>query len=174
VLTLIVSALLVCVAVSHASLFWRSEDGRVAELSGTVASVDEVSLRIRPDEGNVMTFVVDDPSSLPTGLSAGARVSVRYETREGGGRRLMSVALAGSSAPAEAGQEGAPLDGSAASPSPDEPRSAAVEPSPHDAAPRVAAAAPQAHQATPARGATGPQAATCPLQGLAVGLLVAT
>ena len=95
-LQLVPSILLIGNSVSAASVFSRpqAQDHQVAELSGTVATIDTVSLRVRPDDGSVMTFVVDDPSSLPLGLVAGTRVTVKYETRQGGGRRLLSVGLA--------------------------------------------------------------------------------
>ena len=169
---LVPSILLIGSSVSAASVFSR-EPPQVAELSGTITTIDSVSLRVRPDEDSVMTFVVDDPSTLPLGLVAGTRVTVRYETREGGGRRLLSVRLAlGSNAP----PPGVPatIDASATA-APSEPAapalsaaslraSAALEPSLAASQPREAVPA----SARPA--APGP----CPLQLVAVVLLVAT
>jgi hypothetical protein len=172
----LVFVLLLGGSLTHASPFSRQEDGQVAEFSGTIATVDAVSLRIRPDEGSVMTFVVDDPSSLPLGLAAGTRVSVRYETREGGGRRLLSVSLAPeSSAPVPAA---APSDPSAT------PQASESLPAPSaEPAPLTASAAlvnpppvgPQGADALPVPASTtSGGAGRCPLQLVAVGLLVAT
>jgi hypothetical protein len=73
----------------------RAADHQMFGLTGTIASIDTLSLRVRVgDEGNVMAFIVDDATSLPAGLITGARVSVSYERRQGGGRRLLSVRLA--------------------------------------------------------------------------------
>ena len=172
-LRLVAAALLIGAGVSHASLFSRQADDRqVAELSGTIASVDAVSLRIRPDEGSVMTFVVDDSSALPTGLAAGTRVTVRYETREGGGRRLLSISLAeGSSA---APPENPTPDSSATPAAPDPTAALALEP-PRSASAALAADAPRASEASPSpRTAAPATGGPCPLQVVAVGLLVAT
>jgi len=171
---LVPAILLIGAAASQASLFWSSDERQVAEFTGTIAVVDAVSLRIRPDQGSVMTFVVDDSSALPTGLAAGTRVTVRYETREGGGRRLLSVSLAeGSSAPSPE----SPPAGATATPSAPEPTAAlALEASPRSAsaalAPDLATPEPRDASATPAPSA--PAGAPCPLQVVAVGLLVAT
>jgi hypothetical protein len=176
-LQLIPSILLIGNSVSAASLFARpqAQDRQVAELSGTIATLDTVSIRVRPDDGSVMTFVVDDPSSLPLGLVAGTRVTVQYETRAGGGRRLLSVgpALGSSPPPPEAPATidalatPAPADAAAAAltlePAVSLRASAGIESS---LSAREAQAA-----ATPARsGAPG----RCPLQLVAVVLLVAT
>jgi hypothetical protein len=153
---LVPSILLIGSSVSTASVFSR-EPPQVAELSGTVTTIDSVSLRVRPDEESVMTFVVDDPSTLPLGLVAGTRVTVRYETREGGGRRLLSVRLAlGSNAPPPEAAASLPLESAVSLRT-----SAGVEPSLSVREARAVAA--------PAR-AAGP----CPLQLVAVVLLVAT
>jgi hypothetical protein len=157
-LQLVPSVLLIGSSVSAASVFSR-EPPQVAELSGTIAIVDTVSLRVRPDDGSVMTFVVDDPSSLPLGLVAGTRVTVRYETREGGGRRLLSVRLAlGSNAPADAAAAALPLESAVSL------RASAGVESSLSAREAQAAAAP-ARPAAPGR---------CPLQLVALVLLVAT
>ena len=176
-LQLVPSILLIGNSVSAASLFSRpqAQDRQVAELSGTITTIDSVSLRVRPDDGSVMTFVVDDPSSLPLGLVAGTRVTVRYETREGGGRRLLSVGLAlGSSppppeapatidaftttAPADAAAAALPLESAVSL------RASAGIDSSLSAREAQAAAVP-ARSAAPGR---------CPLQLVAVVLLVAT
>lgn len=176
-LQLVPSILLIGNSVSAASLFARAQahDQQVAELSGTVATVDTVSLRVRPDEGSVMTFVVDDPSSLPLGLVAGTRVTVQYETREGGGRRLLSVGLALGSKPpppevsatTDASATAAPADPAPAALSLESAvslrASAGVAPSLSEREARDAAAPTR-------RAAPG----TCPLQLVAVVLLVAT
>jgi hypothetical protein len=170
-LQLVPSVLLIGSSVSAASVwsvFSRPQaDQQVEELSGTIATIDTVSLRVRPDEGSVMTFVVDDPSSLPLSLVAGTRVTVKYETREGGGRRLLSVGLAfGSNAPPP--EVPTTFDASAAAALPLESAvslraSAGVESS---LSARDARAAPARER----RGAAGP----CPLELVAVVLLVAT
>jgi hypothetical protein len=172
-LRLLLAALLIGAGVSYASFFSRSDAGQVAEFRGEVAAVDAVSLRIRPDEGSVMTFVVDDSSALPTGLAAGTRVTVRYETRDGGGRRLLSVSLAeGSNASpsATAAPESSPT------PAPDPTAALALEASPRSAwalAPDLAAPQPREASATPTTSAPA-TGGPCPLQVVAVGLLVAT
>jgi hypothetical protein len=87
--------------VSVASLLSRSPVHDTQDsFTGTLSAIDSMSLSVRPDEGSVMTFLVDDPATLPPGLVAGARVTVRYDTRDSGGRRLLHVALASSDAPA--------------------------------------------------------------------------
>jgi hypothetical protein len=173
-LRLVPAILLVGAGVSQASLFSRQDDRQVAEFSGEIATVDDVSLRIRPDEGSVMTFVVDDSRALPTGLAPGTRVTVQYETREGGGRRLLSVSLAeGSSAPPPADA----TPDSSGTPAPDPTAALALEASPRSAsaalAPDLATHPPRDASSTPT---PAPPAAggPCPLQVLAVGLLVAT
>jgi hypothetical protein len=176
-LQLVPSILLIANSVSAASIFSRpqADDRQVSELSGTVAIIDTVSIRVRPDEGSVMTFVVDDPSSLPLGLVAGTRVTVKYETREGGGRRLLSVALAlGSNPPPP--EVPATTDASATA-APADPAPAAL---PLESAVSLRASAGVAPSlsereagaaAAPARRAAP---GTCPLQLVAVLLLVAT
>ena len=166
-LQLVPSILLIGNSVSAASLFARAQaqDHQVAELNGTIASIDPVSIRVRPDDGSIMTFVVDDPSSLPLGLVAGTRVTVRYETREGGGRRLLSMGLAlGSNPPLP--EAPATIDASEALPlgSAVSLRASAGVTSSLSAPDARAAAAP-ARPAAPG---------SCPLQLLAVVLLVAT
>jgi len=174
-LQLLSAALVIGAGVSHASFFSRQADGQqVAEFRGTIASVDAVSLRIRPDEGSVMTFVVDDSSALPTGLVAGTRVSVRYETREGGGRRLLTVSLAeGASAPP---QENATPDSPATPAAPDSNAALALEAPAHGAAAALATdlVAPQPHEASSTPTTAPTSGGPCPLQLVAVGLLVAT
>jgi len=176
-LQLVPSILLIGSSVSAASLFARAQaqDHQVAEVSGTIATIEAVSIRVRPDDGSVMTFVVDDPGSLPLGLVAGTRVTVKYETREGGGRRLLSVGLAlGSSPPspeapatidayataatADAASAALPLESAVSLRA-----SAGVTSS--LSAPEAQAAAAPARPAAPGR---------CPLQLVAVVLLVAT
>jgi hypothetical protein len=175
-LQLVPSILLIGNSVSAASLFARPQaDRQVAELSGTIASVDPVSLRVRPDDGSVMTFVVDDPSSLPLGLVAGTRVAISYETREGGGRRLLSLRLAtGSSSPPP--EAPATFDASATTAAADAaPAALPLESAVSLRASAGVASSPSEREtqaaAAPARRAgTG----TCPLQLVAVVLLVAT
>jgi hypothetical protein len=178
-LQLVPSILLIGNSVSAASLFARPQaDRQVAELSGTIASVDAVSLRVRPDDGSVMTFVVDDPSSLPLGLVAGTRVAISYETREGGGRRLLSLRLAtgSSSPPPEAPEAPATFDASATAAAADAaPAALPLESAVSLRASAGVASSPSEREtqaaAAPARRAgTG----TCPLQLVAVVLLVAT
>jgi hypothetical protein len=175
-LQLVPSILLIGNSVSAASIFSRpAQDHQVAELSGTIATIDTVSLRVRPDEGSVMTFVVDDPSTLPLGLVAGTRVTIKYETREGGGRRLLSVGLAlGSNAPApeapatfDASGRAAPHDAAAAA----LPLESAVSlRAPAGIASSLSAREVRAAGAPARPAASGP----CPLQLVAVVLLVAT
>jgi hypothetical protein len=62
--------------------------------TGTLSSVDALSLTVRADSGAVVTFVVDDPMAVPPGLVPGTRVTVRHEPLEGGGRRVMRVGIA--------------------------------------------------------------------------------
>jgi hypothetical protein len=176
-LQLVPSILLIGNSVSAASLFARAEaqDQQVAELSGTIATIDAVAIRLRPDDGSIMTFVVDDPGSLPLGLVAGTRVTVKYETREGGGRRLLSLGLAlGSNPPSpeapatiDASATAAPADAASAAPPLESAislrNSAGVASS--LSAPEAQAAAAPARRAPPGR---------CPLQLVAVVLLVAT
>jgi hypothetical protein len=162
----VIALLLVGSGVTAASVFSRqAQDRQVAEFSGTIATVDPVALRIRPGAGSVVTFVVDDPSSLPPGLAAGARVTVRYETREGGGRRLLSVGLAQGSNAAAPGpaavlsalDAGVPLRAVAA-----------LEPS-------LLALDAREPRADEANGSATPAASgRCPLQLVALALLVAT
>ena len=176
-LQLVPSVLLIGSSVSAASVFSRpqAQDRQVAELSGTVATVDTVSLRVRPDDGTVMTFVVDDPSSLPLGLVAGTRVTVKYEMREGGGRRLLSVGLAlGSNPPApeasataDASATGAPAD---AAPAALPLESAVSLRATAGVAPSLSEREARAATAPARRAAPG----ACPLQLVAVVLLVAT
>jgi hypothetical protein len=61
-------------------------------ITGTVVSSSSTSLVIRTESGEQKTFVVDDTSTIPSGLAAGARVSVRYTSQEGGQMRVASVA----------------------------------------------------------------------------------
>lgn len=99
---LVPSILLIGSGVAAATVLSRAPatEPVVSELSGTIASIGTASLSVRPDaEGSVVTFVVDDLSSLPAGLIAGTRVNVSYETRDGGGRRPLSVGLADGVAP---------------------------------------------------------------------------
>jgi hypothetical protein len=175
-LQLVPSILLIGNSVSAASVFSRpqAQDHQVAELSGTVATIDTVSLRVRPDDGSVMTFVVDDPSSLPLGLVAGTRVTVKYETRQGGGRRLLSVGLAlGSNLPPPEAPATPDASGAAA-PAAAEPAALPLESVSLRASAGVASSLSEREArdaAAPARRA-GP--GTCPLQLVAVVLLVAT
>jgi len=166
-LQLVPSILLIGNSVSAASLFARAEaqDQHVAELSGTIATIDAVAIRLRPDDGSIMTFVVDDPGSLPLGLVAGTRVTVKYETREGGGRRLLSVGLGlGSNPPSP--DAPATIDASAAPPLESAVSlRASAEAASSLSAPEAQAAAAPARPAAPGR---------CPLQLVAVVLLVAT
>lgn len=62
--------------------------------TGTLSSVDALSLTVRADSGALVTFVVDDPTAVPPGLVPGTRVTVRHEPLEGGGRRVMRVGIA--------------------------------------------------------------------------------
>ncbi len=104
-LQLVPSVLLIGSSVSAASVCLFARRPRIARSpssAGRSPPSTRVSLRVRPDDGSVMTFVVDDPSSLPLGLVAGTRVTVKYETREGGGRRLLSVGAGARIEPATA------------------------------------------------------------------------
>jgi hypothetical protein len=159
-LQLVPSILLIGNSVSAASVFSRpqAQDHQVAELSGTVATIDTVSLRVRPDDGSVMTFVVDDPSSLPLGLVAGTRVTVKYETRQGGGRRLLSVGLALGSNP----------------PPPEAPAALPLESVSLRASAGVASSLSEREAQDAAAPARRAGSGTCPLQLVAVVLLVAT
>jgi hypothetical protein len=162
--------LLIGSGVSAASVFSRPPQNQVAEFSGTVDTVDAVSLRVRTDEEGPMTFVVDDPASLPLGLVAGTRVSVKCEMRQGGGRRLVSVGLAAE--PARVGEPTAAA-GTPEATAPTEIAAASATPSgaPLDATP----AASQARDEPGAPGTAAPAASgPCPLQLVALVLLVAT
>lgn len=67
----------------------------VDTVSGVVVSSSADSLVIRLDDGSQRTFVTDTTSTLPSGrLAEGSRVTVRFETLDGGRSRAASVALA--------------------------------------------------------------------------------
>jgi hypothetical protein len=114
--------LLIGGGVSVASLLARSPARDTqGSLTGTLSAIDSMSISVRPDEGSAMTFLIDDPATLPPGLMSGARVTVRYDTRDSGGRRLLHVALASADAPdsdASAPQADSSQPAPAASPSP--------------------------------------------------------
>lgn len=176
-LQLVPSVLLIGSSVSAASVwsvFSRPQaDQQVEELSGTIATIETVSLRVRTDDGSVMTFVVDDPSSLPLGLVAGTRVTVRYQTRQGGGRRVLSVGVALESNPPPP-EAPATIDASAAAAPAD---AAATQPLASVVSLRASAGVESslsAHEARAAAPARPAAAGPCPLQLVAVVLLVAT
>jgi hypothetical protein len=112
--------LLIGGGVSVASLLARSPNRDTqGNLTGTLSAIDSMSISVRPDEGSAMTFLIDDPTTLPPGLMSGARVTVRYDTRNSGGRRLLHVALASADAPGSgAPQADSSQPAPAASPSP--------------------------------------------------------
>ena len=135
--------------------------------TGTLSAIDSLSLSVRPDDGSVMTFLVDDPAALPPGLMAGARVTVRYDTRDSGGRRLLHVALAGADAAPEVSAQdpAAPEPAPQASPSP-------TPPSEVSATVPAATALPASLQPREADRRAPPQRG--PLHTAALALLVAT
>ena len=67
--------------------------------NGTIVSSSSTSVVVRLDDGTERTFTVDSNSSVPTGLAAGTRVSVRYAS-ETGGYRALSVMTTGTTTPA--------------------------------------------------------------------------
>jgi len=92
--------LLIGGGVSVASLLARSPGHDTqGNFTGTLSAIDAMSISVRPDSGSVMTFLIDDPSTLPPGLMSGARVTVCYDTRDSGGRRLLHVALVSADTP---------------------------------------------------------------------------
>ena len=111
--------LLIGGGVSVASLLARSPARDTqADFTGTLSAIDSMSITVRPAEGSAMTFLIDDPATLPAGLMAGIRVTVRYDTRESGGRRLLHVALASADAPANTPAAESTQPAPAVSPSP--------------------------------------------------------
>ena len=164
---LLPSILLIGGGVSVASLLARSPARDTqGSFTGTLSAIDSLSLSVRPDEGSVMTFLVDDPATLPPGLMAGARVTVRYDTRDSGGRRLLHVALAANDTPAAGAstpEAGSARPGPQASPMPI-PETSAVVP--------AATALPASLQPREADRREPPQSG--PLHAAAVALLVVT
>ena len=62
--------------------------------TGTLVAADDLSVTARAENGTLVTFTVDDPSSVPAGLVAGTRVTVRYEHTQGGGLRVIREGIA--------------------------------------------------------------------------------
>jgi hypothetical protein len=62
--------------------------------TGTLVAADDLSVTARAENGTLVTFTVDDPSSIPVGLVAGTLVTVRYEHTEGGGLRAVREGIA--------------------------------------------------------------------------------
>lgn len=58
---------------------------------GTFVVADTVSLVVRGNNGDQVTFVVDNKSSVPAGFVPGTAVAVRFETLPGGRYRAVSV-----------------------------------------------------------------------------------
>jgi hypothetical protein len=57
--------------------------------TGTVVAADDLSVTARAENGTLLTFALVDPASMPAGLVAGDRVTVRYEHTEEGGLRVV-------------------------------------------------------------------------------------
>jgi len=66
--------------------------------NGTVVSSGTTSVVVRLDDGTERTFAVDNRSSVPSNLTAGARVNVRYAS-ESGGYRAITVTNSSSTMP---------------------------------------------------------------------------
>jgi LPXTG-motif cell wall-anchored protein len=62
-------------------------------ITGTVVSSSGSWLVVRGDNGSERTFAVSSQSSLPSGLAAGSRVTVRYQTLGDGRYQAQTVAM---------------------------------------------------------------------------------
>jgi len=62
--------------------------------TGTLVAADDRSVTARAANGTLVTFTVDAQSSVPTGLVAGTRVTVRYAHTERGGLRVVREGIA--------------------------------------------------------------------------------
>ena len=68
-----------------------SQAGTESTMSGTVVSSSTSWLVVRGTDGTERTFVVDQSSTVPSSLTAGSKVSVRYQTLADGRYRASSV-----------------------------------------------------------------------------------
>jgi hypothetical protein len=76
--------------------------------NGTVVSSGTTSVVVRLDDGTERTFAVDNRSSVPSSLAAGARVNVSYASETGGYRALTVTTT---TLPAVTTDNTAPVDG---------------------------------------------------------------
>jgi hypothetical protein len=80
--------------------------------NGTVVSSGPTSVVVRLDDGTERTFAVDNRSSIPTSLAAGARVNVSYAS-ETGGYRALTVTTTTTTMPATTNNNNNTTDNSA-------------------------------------------------------------
>jgi hypothetical protein len=132
--------------------------------TGTVASADAFRLVLRADNGVLVSFAIEDPTTVPAGLVSGMRVTVRYEKADGQGYRLVGVKIA--SEPIEPGSTTDPPVGEPSTSTLSEQPATPPAPAPPEAErPRLeAAATPPVVAATAARSAesAGPRLAASP------------
>lgn len=62
-------------------------------LTATMISADATAFIVRADNGAIVTFYVDNASSIPAGLVPGSRVTVRYDALGGNRYRVASVGI---------------------------------------------------------------------------------
>jgi hypothetical protein len=70
-------------------------------VTGSVVSSGQQSVVIKTDAGDQMTFEVDGTSMVPAGLVGGDKVSIEYQTLDGGKYRASKVVLSTTSMPAK-------------------------------------------------------------------------
>jgi hypothetical protein len=63
-------------------------------LTGTFVSADTLRVVVRTDEDAVVAFSVEDQASVPAGLVAGMRVTVRYAVGDDGRYRVVRLGVA--------------------------------------------------------------------------------
>jgi len=68
--------------------------GTASTVAGKVVSSDSTMLIVQTDAGNQMTFVVDTDSDVPTTLTPGDRITVRYHNLDGGRYHAANVTMA--------------------------------------------------------------------------------
>jgi hypothetical protein len=73
--------------------FAQVDDQTTEVVSGAVVSTGNTSFVIRTDDGALRTFVIDTATSMPSGIEAGNRVTVRYRPLDQSRSEAVNVAL---------------------------------------------------------------------------------
>ena len=90
----LIAAMAVFFAVTPLAVTGQPLDRPGTALTATFVSSDAFALVVRTDAGELVSFLVDDIASVPAGIVAGTRVTVRYASDAEGRHHAVRVGIA--------------------------------------------------------------------------------